>query len=738
MLNKPIPELKISDLDSMYKEGEECDKRVFSEMRTNLQLVAGEHYVREGSRFWNRIRDTKHLTHEQRLKLTKNHVQRVTKIYRNSIESYAPGVAVSAAQESELSSQKAAQLNQSVWSYHKKCLDIPAKIAEWVKNFTEIGEVCVKSFWDMDGGQIVGYEAQMGPHPDNPDALAPILDEAGSPKQDPDKPVYGGKWKLETFEAYNLRRDPAARTMKESPYLILSKLVPKNSLRSFFKDDDDIKKFENMPTEEHTIYDNNTGSYVNRVDQILIKEIYFRPAPSIPNGYYFIYTSTDEIASGELPYGHFPIIHAGFDEQTGNPRFHSVIRHIRPAQIEINRCASKIAEHQVTLGDDKAWVQTNTKVSQGAYLPGVRVNHYSGMAPTFQAGRTGDQYFPYLDRQINELYQLANLDEVTQEQQDTADLFSNLYKSFRFRKKFAIYGEKFERFLMEVVSSGLELSRCYMSEQELIPAIGRSEYINIPEFKSTKDISYRIKLEPRSDDIETQFGKQLAINHVLQYVGPNMDKEDIGLMIRQSQFLNEEKAFEKFTSKYDNVVNDILALDRGMPRPPRKYDDHKYVLQMIQGRMGKSDFEFLPGPVQQLYAIKVQAHEQMEAENMQAIQAAEAGFIPSGGYLVACDFYQGDPNDPNRAKRVRIPSESISWLITKLQTQGTEVDQLSQLPSGGMADMARMVTPPGQQPRQMLGAPGGASPVPPSPHGNYSSDSGVAVTGSQLGAPQHA
>lgn len=727
-LNKPIPELKISDLDSLYREGEECDKRMFAEMRTNLQLVAGEHYVREGSRFWNRIRDTKHLSNEQRLKLTKNHVQRVTKIYRNAIESFAPGVAVSAANDTELADQKAAQLNQSVWGYQKKAVSIEDKISEWIKNFIEIGEVCVKSFWDMDGGQVIGYEAQMGPHPENPDELAPLLDEGGNPQQDPDKPVYGGCWKLETFEAYNLRRDPAARTLKESPYLILSKVVPKNSLRSFFKDEDEIKKFENMPNEEHTIYDNNTGSYINRRDQILIKEIYFRPGPAIPKGYYFIYTSTAEIASGELPFGHFPIKHAGFDEQTGNPRCHSVVRHIRPAQIEINRCASKIAEHQVTLGDDKAWVQTNTKVSQGAYLPGVRINHYSGMAPTVTPGRTGDQYFAYLDRQIDELYQLANLQEITEDQPETADMYSNLFKSFRFRKKFSIYGEKFERFLMEIVSSGLELSRCYMSDQELIPAIGRSEYINIPEFKSTKDLQYRIKLEPRSDDIETQFGKQLVLNHILQYVGPNLDKEDVGMMIRESGFLNNSKAFEKFTSKHDNVVNIILALDRGQPRPPRKYEDHKYIIEMLQNRMGKSDFEQLPGPIQQLYEMTVSQHEQIEAQNVQAIQQAQAGFIPSGGYLVACDFYQGDPNDPNRAKRVRIPSESISWLISKLSAQGTEMDQLQHLSDGGLAELAGKIPPPAIP----QGMPGGASNMPPG-HGNMTSDSGVAVSGGSLG-----
>src|SRR6476661_5323525 len=130
---KPIDELTVADLSQMYTDSDECDKRNFSEMRTNLQLVAGDHYVREGSRFWNRVRDNRQLSNEQRLKLTKNHIQRVTKIYRNSIESFAPGVQITPANEKELRCQKAAELHQSYWEYIKACNDVPELISLWIQ-----------------------------------------------------------------------------------------------------------------------------------------------------------------------------------------------------------------------------------------------------------------------------------------------------------------------------------------------------------------------------------------------------------------------------------------------------------------------------------------------------------------------------------------------------------------------------------------------------------------------------
>jgi hypothetical protein len=308
--------LKLEDLARMYLEGYECDKRMFSEMRTNLQLLAGQHYLREGSRYWNRIRSTRKLSYEQKLKLTKNHIQKITKVYRDNIETYAPGVAFEAANPKELSDQKSAQMVDSYWSYVDEQSGFNEFVHTTIKNFVEIGECCCKVFWSMDGGQIVGYEAEMEededgnqtPKKDENDLLIPS-----------DTPVYGGKLKFEIFEAYNLRRDPAASSMKDSPYVTYTKLLPKRKVASLTKDDEMKQKLlHDMPVQEYSVYDNNTGSYRTEKNQVVIKETYFRPAPAIPNGYYYIWTDSFKITEGELPYGIFPIIHEGFDEQTGN------------------------------------------------------------------------------------------------------------------------------------------------------------------------------------------------------------------------------------------------------------------------------------------------------------------------------------------------------------------------------------------------------------------------------------
>ena len=698
MDDKPVPEMKVSDLVDLWDKATECDKALCAEMRTNLQIVAGQHYMSENSNFFTRIKDNKALTDLQRLRLTKNHVQRAISIYRNAIESISADVGIEPANPNELSDQKSAELNSSYWEYIKRCEEYPRKRSILAKHFVEIGECHAKIFFDLNGGQKIGYLAKMVPDPENPEKQIPELDANGAPI--PTEEIdYGGTIRIMPIEGYKVKRDPGATTFAESPYIFIDTSLPINSLNSIFKDREIVEELKKSNADRsRVVFDSNTRSYKEAQDHVLLRECYWRPCPALPDGYYQYFIEGKILTKGKLPYGIFPIVSENFEDQTGNPRGYSVIRNIRPVQVEINRCASKIAEHQVTLGDDKVYIPSTAKVSQGALLPGLRHISYSGAKPEVIQGRTGDQYLGYLESQINELYQLCNLQEVNEDKQESPDLYTNLFKSMRFKKKFTIYGERFERFQIKIVETCLELAKKCCNEEELVPALGKSEYINIPEFKSSEPLAYRIAIKPRPDDIESQFGKQVTLNHIMQYVGPNLQKEEIGKIIRLSPFLNNEQMFDDFTSKYDIVINDLLALDRGQWREPRRYQDHDYIISMLSSRMSKPDYEFLPDQIKVLYEAKMRAHEQLKTMALQEIEKAKSGFIPSGGYMVACDFYVPRPDNPNSTMRLRIPSEALSWLIDKLKQQGNELDKLMQMPLGVQQDVAGQLGAPQMPP----------------------------------------
>ena len=193
-------------------------------------------------------------------------------------------------------------------------------------------------------------------------------------------------------------------------------------------------------------------------------------------------------------------------------------------------------------------------------LPGLRVNTFSGQAPTVLPGRTGDQYVAYMAATIDEMYKLAELEEVTQDMDPQTDIYSLLYRNLRYKKKFSHYSDKFERFLCRVTELGLKVTKACIPDEALIPAIGKSEYINVSEFKNADELCHQIKVKARADDLESQMGKQLTLNHFLQYSGSNISRQDIGMAMRISPFLNKEEIFKDFTLDYDNVTNDILCL----------------------------------------------------------------------------------------------------------------------------------------------------------------------------------
>lgn len=674
LFEKPNKEIK--DLNQIYSDSENCDKDNFAEMRTNILLSSGDHYNRAGNTSWSRLRDAKNLSPTQKIRLTKNHIGRIAKIYVNSILSQSPNVTISPKNPKEIQHQKDAELNNSVLDWIKVENDIKKKIHLWAKDYVEVGEIFIKLYWDVDGGKQVGWEpltdeqGQIITHPPY-DEMGMPHPQAGQPMQS-EIPVMSGKLCFELIHGFDVLRHPGVKNMEDSPYLIVRKLEYKKELLKKFAGNPDVEAFiKNAKGDTFNVFQSNNTGYKKTEDTVLVKEFYYRPCAIYPKGYYYIATEEGILAQDELPFGIFPIEHEFFDEITTAPRGKSIIKQLRPYQIEINRASSKIAETQVTIGDDKIIYFAGAKPSSGANQPGVRfMNVNSPQAPVVVPGRSGEQYVDYVNMQISEMYQIADVQELDKDMNGQLDPYTLLFRSMRQKQKFSYYSEKFENFLVRVHKKALELFRQYATPQFLIPVLGKSEMVNIQVFKSSTDVAWNIVVEPMSDDIETKMGKQITLNHVLQYIGPQLDKGDIGKFLRLSPYLNTEKMFQDMTQDWDNLTNDILQLDRGEYPQPNTYDNHDYMIKGLASRMKQPDFKYLHPQAQMNYQRKMQEHESIKKEQMLAVQRAESGFIPAQGYAVVCDLYVPDPEDPQKTKRVKVPSEALTWLLKQLEIQG--------------------------------------------------------------------
>jgi hypothetical protein len=275
-----------------------------------------------------------------------------------------------------------------------------------------------------------------------------------------------------------------------------------------------------------------------------------------------------------------------------------------------------------------------------------------------------------------------------------------LFRSAKQKKRFQRYVKRFEQFLINVVKTYLSLAKLHLSDEAVIYAVGRNEMVNIPEFRKMNDLCYDIRVEAQSDDIETKLGKQMVLNHALQYVGSQLKPEDIGKFLRNMPYANFEGSFDDMTVDYDSATNDILALDRGEAPPINQFDNHVYHIKRLTTRMRQADFKTLPPPVQMNYQKKLEVHQQFEAANQLRIQRAKDGFIPTGGYLVVCDLYVPDPKDPMKTKRVRLPYEAILWLMKQIEAQGMGLEQLENMAQGAQAQIADKVVGAGQPQNQ--------------------------------------
>lgn len=696
---------KLEELNQHYKDAESCDDEIFSEMRSNLLLVSGNHYSKKTTSFFSRVRNSQKMNETQKLRLTKNHLHKITRHYIQAITSKVPGVIPSAQNPLDMQDKKAADLNLSVWRDTTTRYQLKEKFNEYIQNFVEIGEMCAFIFWNPNEGEIKGYEPLIDEATGEP-ALDPMT---GEMQQDESKPIFTGGFEFRNIPGFNLMRAPQAKSMKKSPYHIVREMVDKNELLDVYGEDEGKKRIiGDGDTGEFIVFDTNKKQYRSEESQILVRYHFFRPCKQYPKGYYYITTERGILEEAEIPFGIYPIIWEGFDTYSTNPRGYSIIKVARPYQAEINRASSQAATHQITVGDDKIIYQSGTKLAPGALLPGVRGLTFQGAPPQILAGRDGGQFLPYIESQISEMYSACMLEEINQEKDSgQIDPYTLLFRSASAKAKFSRYIEKVESFMKEFCMVTLELAKQYLPDDAFIQAVGKSEAINIQEFRATQPLSYQIKIEEQSQDISDRLGQQLALNHLIQYAGQQLDPKQLALLAKEMPYLKNSSIVKKLTLDYDNAENDMLQIERGQMPFISPYTDNKICIEAVTHRMKQADFQMLPQNIQALYDQYLQIHEDETGRKIEAAQRAKDGFIPTGGSLITVQMQVADPSSQSGTRQVRLPYETIQWLIKQFEAQGITLADLEKMNDGVVADMMQRMGQGQQQPPQQMNQPMG-------------------------------
>lgn len=690
--------LDTEKLNRIYRDADSADRDIYSEMRSNVLLVAGDHYKKRSA-----SRDTRRdnrLTFDTKLRITKNHIHKLHRRYVNSILMYSGDVRVAPQLDTEIQDRKDAELNDAVLEDQKRKLKFKKNRRRWASDFFTIGEVHVLVRWNPDGGELRGYEAKVDEFGEPMVTLG--QDEMGNPVAeqvpDYDKPVYKGQFELKNLYGFNVFRDCNAKILDESKWLGYKELIDTKELKRRYRDNEDALKAINdaSDTKDYIEFEPSTGSYNKTQGKTMMKTIYIRPGAVVdgekyPRGYFYLFTQAGTLEEGELPFGVWPIASGTADEFTSNARGRSPIKQARPIQAELNRSNSQMALHQVTIGDDKVLYMNGTKLAPGALLPGVRGITYAGQQPTILPGRDGAQYLPYIDMNKKEIYDLLDVYNIEAAKDDAGgyDAFSLLYKEANQKQAMSLYSDRFSDFQQDLAWILLELAKHYLPDDCLIMAAGRKEMVNMEEFRKSTPLHYQIKVEPQDETILTKFGRQLTMQHILQYSGNNLQGEDIGMIIKNMPFANVKHQFRKLTIDEDSIENELLALERGENPDVIAEMNHDYAVKRLSMRIAEADFKYLSPEIQQMFHVKRQEHQQHIQAQIEAEKALKNEFIPADGPMVGADVYVEDPDKPDKApKRARIPQRAIEWLIERLEQQGMTLEKLESMNGEALRQLA--------------------------------------------------
>lgn len=679
-------------LRTLYDEAARCDKALFSEMRTNLMLRQGNHYNKSLNKIVDEFRRKGVISKDDKVRLTKNHIHRVTNEHANAIMTRQPDVIASPFDDGDLQDIKNAEMGNSVLGWIKESNNWSEAKGDYIDETVTVGEVYAFVKFDPHYGKKIGEETKEETNKETG------LTETKK------FPLMEGRVDIEKRFGFEVKRDPGAKTFDESRYVFLDKLMDYKDAEELVKRLKGIEAANALQMYmggESTIeIYKTTGGYAKESGKVLLREMIVRPCNEYPKGKYILFSDMVKVLEMELPLGEFPLFQSGFDRVTTTPRCSSIIRVARPYQIEINRLASKMVEHQVTIGDDKIFTTGGGGIASSKNHNGIReFKVEGGSQPVVVPGRTGDQYLPHMDKEIAGLYQACGVDYLLADKAPQGgDPYAMLYRSMHEKAVFVPYVRKFEAFEKKVMTFALKLARAYLTEQHIIKIVGKKETVNVASFKALPEDAFDIKVEATSEDVESKFGKILTTTQVLQYTGSSMTPDQVGQLAKNLPYGNKGEAFNSLTLKYDTATNILLTLDKGGRPYISEYMDLEYLLPVLMGRMVKSDFPYLPQETQTNYKQLVTAIEQTKVQQLQQAQQAEMGQIPMGGFLVTCQVSVEVPDGKGGTKQrqLRVPSDALAWLSQKMQQQGAMQEQLSTLPPQARAEVAQMMTSQGQ------------------------------------------
>ena len=669
----------IQKLNEKFEQGRRADETIFGEMRGGLLLYSGRHNPKDRSGAANSVTNFRVYGHisrdgkgENRLQIVDNHVPRVADVYINEIMSAVPDIIVNPAEGGDIRASRLAEMNQAVWKEHKKKIGkYQMHIYDEAQTFVTVGEVAVKIYWD---------------------------DEKEWLKEEPVSP-------------FDLVRAPGSKRLEDSPWLIQTSVYTKQEFQEAYgkklaeqlaSQGGGLNEGESQGPKSHMIFKTSEREY-SELDAVEVKEFYLRPNKKYPQGYFVFFTENKLLQEGPLPGGIFPIVTTRCLTTPGLPRGHSFIRNIYNLQMEINRATSQDASNMIHFGDDKIVTNSNSSVQLDKKFKGIshlKVSTYNDVksAVMYLPSAGLPKYMEYIQNLIKKIDYKAHIVSTMEEKKNprAGDISFVLYSRIKDKRKFALIGTRFEEYQKEKGRTVLALLRHYLNADDIIHSGNRQDTILIDDFKETSDIDYQFDINVGNSTPEEALGKQLQVQQALQYIGPNLNPMQIGLLLRATTLGDSPEIIDSFTANHDSAVQNLILLEKGVMPVITRTEDFAYKAERVAQRMNRPDFQQLPQQIQQLFHQFLQTCEQKLAEQERQKIMADKGLIPTTGYQVTCDFYTTKPGAKGTpvTSKVKVPADALEWLLQAMEKQGSYQNNVENLPMSSQINVGNQISGP--------------------------------------------
>lgn len=710
----------LEDIRLLLADAETIDAGHFAEQRENILFVAGKHYVLDD---YDNLMDP--VVGDNDFYAINNHIGRIAEIKTMQIMQAVPNIQVLPQNPKQIQDQKSAELFNSVWQYIYKTENLKNTFHLLSKDFIELGECVCLIKWNTNKNQeLVDYNSPNSPihiegkegsdlnYPSLNTALQPlnkVSPQQGKWPQDKPNSIFLGGFDFQRVFPTNLLRPSQNTTIESCPWLAITSLVPPEWIKDTFNidiTDNYLSSYGNIEHQFFVFQEDSLIPYSLSANKARLNEMFFRPCPWLPYGRYIMTCGDYLLQDTELPFGIFPIVYAGYRNSQTSARSYSILNDLKPFQRQINRCITESIRHQMSIGSDKLLLDSEASVSDSSIIPGIQSIKYNsrmGEKPTILAGRAGDQFMGTLTNQINQMYAVANIkyelveSGIQRASQSIKDPYNALFEQMNERQDNVIYNDKMEKMITDIAKTTLKLARYYLSDEHVIPMIGRNERVNIAEFRLKNDIDQRICLLPRSDDAVSVMGKQLALMQTLQYAANVLPMESIGNIIENMPFFNKEQISAPLTQDYENSVNMILALDRGEPWQADQQDNTPNMISQLTMRMRQSDFKFLEPQKQRNYVVTLQQYQQIMQQKQEEIKRQQMQEIPTHGAYVrtGAKYPQKTKSGNTVMKDLYMPQSTIEWMVeflkkTKGWTPEGASNQQAQTVAGAIPIMQKL------------------------------------------------